>query len=51
MGEYLLVVRNMYGIQEEVMWLEVEERQTSSTTKNNCDIVRAFIFIIVYFKL
>ena len=53
MGEYILVVRNMYGIQVGVMWLEVEGGQTSSTARNNCDIVLAFIFtfISVYLKL
>ena len=52
MGEYILVVRNMYGIQVGVMWLEVEGGQTSSTARNNCDIVIAFIFLfIIIFQL
>merc|ERR1712129_290786 len=39
MGEYLLVVRNIYGIQEGVMWLEVEGLDVvSSSRRSYCDI-------------
>ena len=50
MGEYLLVVRNIYGIQEGVMWLEVEGTQTSSTQQTNCDI-STLLFICSIIKL
>ena len=38
-GEYLMVVRNIYGIQEGVIWLEVEGEQVSSSLHRNCDIL------------
>ena len=44
-GEYLLVVRNKYGIQEGVMWLEVTEG-TSSAGGKYCDIIITFILLL-----
>lgn len=50
MGEYLLVVRNIYGIQEGVIWLEVQGVTASSTQESNCDIL-LLLFISSIVKL
>jgi len=48
-GEYLLLVRNKYGIQEGVVWLEMnggEGEKTSSTGRIYCDIIIAFLLLL-----
>ena len=50
-GEYLLIVRNIYGVQQVTMWLEVESDQTStSSSAKYCDIHFIFLFLALILK-